>query len=102
MFRNMLQDESSGKNEPLITRIKKNPFYYIIVFLLLINISLIFISSGVWFVAAHQKLFIAADFTNSYTGFKMVFEGDGAKLYDLAVQTKYKQEIMGNIFFESG
>src|SRR4030042_6836515 len=102
MFRNLLQDVSSDPNEPLIARIRKRPFYFIIVFLLLINISLILINTGVWFLAAHQNLFIAADFTNSYTGFKMVLDGDGAKLYDLDLQARYQQEIMGNVNFESG
>jgi hypothetical protein len=102
MLRSLLHDESNDKNEPIFVRIRKRPFGFIIAFLLLIDFSLIIINISLWFIAAHQKLFIAADFTNTYTGFKMVLSGDGARLYDLALQTSYQQDIMGEVSFESG
>ncbi len=53
-------------------------------------------------MAARQRLFITADFTNFYTGFKMVMNGDGSRLYDLDLQAIYQQKIMGDIEFSGG
>jgi hypothetical protein len=102
MFKNLLQKVLTGMNEPLIARIKKRPFYHIIIFLLIVNSSLVAINTGLWFIAAHQNLFIFADFTSFYSAFKIVMEGDGPKLYDLEVQAKYQQEIMGDFSFDGG
>ncbi len=102
MIRKFIQAEPTDIRESLIARIRKRPFHYIILLLLFINIALIVINIGVWLIAAKQDLFITADFTNFYTGFKMVLNGDGSKLYDLNLQAKYQQEIMGNINFVGG
>jgi len=102
MIGNIIQNKPTDKHEPIMARIRKSPFHYIIQFLLIINITLIVINVGVWFIAAHQGLFITADFTSFYTGFKMVLNGDGSSLYDLNLQASYQQELMGNINFEGG
>ena len=43
-----------------------------------------------------------ADFTAFYTGWTIVAEGDGANLYDPAVQAEVQQRILGGRAFESG
>jgi Glycosyltransferase family 87 len=83
-------------------KLKKGLFYYLVVFLFIINIALIEINIGVWILAAKQNLFIAADFTNFYTGFKMIVSGDGANLYDLNLQAQYQQAIMKDVIYKSG
>ena len=82
--------------------IRNTIFKYLVVSITIINIILIGVSLAIWIGSAQQNLFIGTDFTNLFTGFKMVLNGDGAKLYDLALQAKYQQEIMGDISFESG
>lgn len=102
MLKRLLQDGPGEIHEPWITRIRRNPFRYLVVFLTLINISLIAVNTGLWFIAAYQKLFVAADFTSFYTGFYMVRVGEGANLYDVALQSSYQQQIMGGLTFEGG
>ena len=53
-------------------------------------------------MSAQKKLYIMGDFTNIYTGMKMVIAGEGAKLFDLELQATFQQEVMGGISFESG
>lgn len=51
-------------------------------------------------MAAKQKLFMAADFTSFYTGYYIVRIGEGANLYDPALQASYQEQFMsGAIFF---
>ena len=102
MFRNLLRDQSTDPNVPLNARIRNRPFYTIVVILCLINISLIAINAGLWVTAAYQKLFFAADFTSFYTGFYIVRAGEGANLYDSALQSKYQQLFMGGLSFQDG
>jgi hypothetical protein len=97
-----VKHKSIEKKEPLILQIRKRPFYYIIVFLLLINISLIAINAGIWIIAARQKLFVAADFTSFYTGYYMVRVGDGVNLYDMAAQARYQEQFIRGLTFEGG
>jgi hypothetical protein len=97
-----VKHELTGKNESLFVRIRKRPIYYIFVFLLLLNISLIAINAGIWIIAARQKLFVAADFTSFYTGYYMVRVGDGDNLYDMAAQARYQELFMGGLIFEGG
>ena len=97
-----VKHELTEKNESLFVKIRKRPIYYIFVFLLLINISLIAINAGIWIIAARQKLFVAADFTSFYTGYYMVRVGDGANLYDMAAQARYQEQFMGGLIFEGG
>ena len=100
MLRNLFQDESTEPNEPLIARIRKKPFHFLIVLLCLINISLIGINVGLWATAAYQKMFFAADFTSFYTGFYVVRVGEGENLYDGTLQSKYQHQFMGGMNFE--
>jgi hypothetical protein len=102
MLRTFLQDESTDTNEPLIARIRKRPFYFIVILLCIINISLITINVGLWATATYQKLFFAADFTSFYTGFYMVRVGEGTNLYDVTLQSKYQQQFMDGMTFEGG
>ncbi len=102
MLRSLLQDGSTDPNESLVARIRRRPFNYFIFLLCLINISLIAINVGLWITAARQKLFFAADFTSFYTGSYLVRVGEGANLYDVALQSRYQQEFMGGMSFEGG
>ena len=70
--------------------------------LLLINIAIIGINAAIFIILVNNQSFVAVDFNSLYTGFKIVGNGDGAKLYDLDLQTKYQQEIMRNAQFEEG
>lgn len=102
MIRSTQQDETAGKNVSLIARIKKRPFYFLVVVLFLVNIVLFATNAGLWVIAARQKLFVRADFTSFYTGYYMVRVGEGADLYDAAIQSKYQEQFMGGIIFEGG
>ncbi|MDW8067655.1 MAG: glycosyltransferase family 87 protein [Anaerolineae bacterium] len=50
---------------------------------------------GLLMVAARSRLLWRMDFTNSYTGGTIVRLGLGAHLYDLALQTRVQQAILG-------
>lgn len=102
MFRRLFPEKTNGQIEPLIQRIKKRPVYFLIVFICIINISLIAINIGIWSIAAYQKLYIASDFTVYYTAFTMVRKGLSNGLYDQEIESKYQQEILGGSSFEGG
>jgi hypothetical protein len=97
-----LKDQAIRKPAGLVERIREKPFYYLFAVLVIINITQIIINAGIWLMAGRQGLFITADFTNYYTGFKMVMNGDGSRLYDLGLQASYQQKILGNIIFSGG
>jgi hypothetical protein len=44
----------------------------------------------------------AADFTAFYTGWTIVLEGDGARVYDPALQAEVQQRLLGGRTFEAG
>ena len=102
MSKRLLNDSSAETHESRIAWIRKNPFNFILVLLIIINITLIAINAGLWITAAYQKLFIRADFTSFYTGFYMVRVGEGANLYNVALQSSYQQQFMGGVTFEGG
>ncbi len=93
---------SSVKKYPLHLRIKNRSYNLIIAILLICNISLILINSGIWILAAKQKLFVAADLTSFYTGYYIVRIGEGANLYDEALQASYQEQFMGGMIFLGG
>jgi len=102
MFKRFLNRGSPQTHESWISRIRKNPFNFILALLIIINITLLVINAGLWISAAYQKLFVRADFTSFYTGFYMVRVGEGSNLYDPALQSSYQQQFMGGITFEGG
>jgi hypothetical protein len=53
-------------------------------------------------IAEIQGLFWRADFTAYYTGGSMVRDGLGSRLYDLALQAAYQQQILGGRSFSEG
>lgn len=57
---------------------------------------------GLWVIAGTQGLFWRADFTGFYTGWAMVRDGLGAQLYDLALQARYQQQLLGGRSFSEG
>jgi hypothetical protein len=44
----------------------------------------------------------AADYTAFYTGWTMVADGDGSRLYDVAAQTEAQRDVLGGRQFEAG
>ncbi len=102
MYPTLLKNSSEETHEPWIAWIRKNPFNFILVILIFINITLIAINASLWIMAAHKKLFVAADFTSFYTGFYMVRVGEGTNLYDVALQSSYQLQFMGGLTFEGG
>lgn len=102
MFERFLKRSSPQTHESWISRIRKNPFNFVLALLTIINITLIVINLGLWVSAAYQKLFVRADFTSFYSGFYMVRVGEGSNLYDPALQSSYQQQFMDGITFEGG
>jgi hypothetical protein len=66
---------------------------------LAVNLSLALSYIGLWFIAARDELLWRADFSAFYTGGALVRNGLGSQLYDLDLQTKYQQEILGGRSF---
>lgn len=102
MLKLLFQDGLGDAHLSWIARIRQKPLHYLVILLCLINIALVLVSIGFWIIAAIQKLFIAADFTSFYTGFYLVRVGEGANLYNAAIQSIYQQQFMGGITFEGG
>jgi Glycosyltransferase family 87 len=102
MLNHLLHEGQDHIREPIAVKIRKNPFQYLIIFLCIVNITLIAINIGLWIEAARQKLFVAADFTAFYTGYSMVRHGDAENLYDLDAQTRYQQALIPGLVFDSG
>lgn len=102
MFRKLVVNKPTDEHESLQVKNRNKPFHYIILFLVISNITLIVINAGIWIMADFQKLFVAADFTSFYTGYYMVRVGEGENLYDAAIQSKYQQEFMAGRTFEGG
>lgn len=93
---------SSNKYIKMIYKIGNKLSNIIAHLLIIINIIIIGINLAIWISSARQNLFSSADFTSFYTGFKMVLEGEGSKLYDHNVQAQYQHKIMGDTEFEGG
>jgi hypothetical protein len=74
----------------------------LIVAISLINILIIGFSIAIWIGSAQQRLFVGADFTNLYTTFMIVRNGDGAKLYDLGIIEDYQNKILDGRTIEGG
>ncbi len=55
-----------------------------------------------WGIAWTQGLLWRADFTGFYTGWAMVRDGLGEQLYDLALQSRYQQQLLGGRSFSEG
>ncbi len=56
---------------------------------------------GLWVIAG-QDFFSRADFTGFYTGWAMVRDGLGGQLYDLTLQARYQQQLLGGRSFSEG
>ncbi len=70
--------------------------------LFVLNAALAISSFGFLGIALRQGLTWRADFTMLYTGGLLVREGHGAQLYDLALQTRYQQQILSGKSFRDG
>lgn len=57
---------------------------------------------ALWAALLLSDLSNGADYTAFYTGWTIVADGDGAKLYDPAVQAAVQKEILGGETFEAG
>src|SRR4030067_2935751 len=95
MLKLLVPDGNENVRQPLVYKIRRNPFHYLVAFLCLVNLTLAVVNAGLWVMAAFQRLFVAADFTSLYTCFYMVRVGEGALLYDPAVQSRFQQVFMG-------
>jgi hypothetical protein len=66
------------------------------------NASLALSLAVVWVHMAVQGVFWRADFTNYYTGWSLVRDGRGDRLYDLELQSRYQEQIVPERGEESG
>jgi len=71
-------------------------------YLFYLNIAIALSYVGLILVAARQDLLWRADFTAYYTGAAMIRDGNGARLYDIGLQTEYQQGILGQRSFLGG
>jgi hypothetical protein len=58
--------------------------------------------AALWVMTMVQGLAWRADFSAFYTAWTMVLDGQGANLYDLELQARYQQAILGGRSFEGG
>ncbi len=79
-----------------------NPSSWFYKALLFVNAALFLVYLGFWGIALRQDLLWRADFTAYYTGGALVRDGLGAQLYDLELQARYQQEILGGKSFKDG
>jgi hypothetical protein len=61
---------------------------------LILNGGLFLVLLAFWLKMAGEGVFWRADFTAFYTGWSMVLDGQGARLYDLALQESYQQRAL--------
>jgi hypothetical protein len=81
----------------------ENKIYNILIVVIsAINILIIGFSIAIWIGSAQQHLFLSADFTNLYTTFMIVKNGDGEKLYELGVIADYQNKILDGRTIEGG
>jgi hypothetical protein len=64
-------------------------------FALILNISLGATYVGFWIIAAREDLFWLADFSAYYTGWSIIRDGQGERLFDLELQREYQRQILG-------
>ncbi len=97
------QPETPRRRDSWPWELKGKPYNIIITILVAINISLILVDIGIWVMAAVQNLFVTADFTSFYTAYYLVRTGQGADIYNAAVQASYQLKFMGgSITFAGG
>lgn len=63
--------------------------------LLLLQLVLFAVGCQLWWNIIANNHTWQADLTNFYTGWRMVYAGDGAELYDMAAQTRTQHAILG-------
>lgn len=69
---------------------------------LILNTAIAVSLLGLYVLAATQDLLWRADFTAFYTGWNMVADGQGERLYDLELQSEYQARILqGNRFADN-
>jgi len=66
------------------------------------NLGLALASLGLWVVAYTQGLSWRADFTSFYTGWRLVVNGSGGRVYENALQAATQQQILGGRHLASG
>ena len=70
--------------------------------IVILHLSLGLSYAGLWFTLAQQGLFWRADFTAFYTGWVIVRDGQGPRLYDLELQKRDQADILeGQSFSDS-
>ncbi len=74
----------------------------LIVIISIIDVLIIGFGIAVWIGASQQGLFSAADFTNLFTTFTIVRNGDSEKLYDFGIMAEYQKEILNGKTIEGG
>jgi len=67
-----------------------------------INVGLSISYAGLWISAVMQDSIWRSDFTMLYTGGALVRDHHGANLYDYELQTRYQQNIIGELRSASG
>ncbi len=70
--------------------------------IILINLTLGLCYLGFLAKVARDGDLWRADFTNFYTGWAMVLDGQGARLYDLELQQVYQQRLLDGRSFKDG
>lgn len=69
---------------------------------LVINVSLALGYVGLWTMTALKGEFWRGDFTAYYTGWSLLRDGHGDRLYDLDLQTRYQQALLDEGCFKGG
>jgi len=94
--------ELGGEDPGRIAKVKQIGRQRVLRYLSYLNIAIALGYVGLLVVAARQDLLWRADFTAYYTGAAMMRDGDGARLYDLDLQTAYQQRILDQRSFLGG
>lgn len=85
---------------PPVPQTYRTPLWARLVTVLYLGIGFLYAVLLAMFVL--QGLSWTADFSGFYTGWRMVLEGQGARLYDFALQETYQREILQGQSFEGG
>jgi hypothetical protein len=68
----------------------------------MLHISLALAYVALWLLVVGQGEAWRGDFTAYYTGWSLLRDGHGADLYDLDLQTRYQQAMLGDEHFKGG
>ncbi len=71
-------------------------------FFFFVNISLVILYAAVLLMFSRENFFVRADFTSFYTGWTIVRDGKGSRLYDLSLQAREQEKILQGRRFAQG